>query len=1217
MRLLAHSTLAAIMAATALPAAGCSTEPEAELTQQDTNALPDVAPVKPRHQEPQPGLVVLPETVSSLDPGSSGEKDSDPSGLDEAEAGDPGAPGDGNASGDAVAGAGDLAEDAGDRCALLETSAGCPCAEDSECPSDRCVEGADGGVCAVPCGEACPEEWSCATVEAGEDGESELCLPRNRRLCRPCASHEDCRPPLSEGDSYCLDHGVEGRFCASPCEPTRGGCPNDYTCKEVLPLGSAETVWQCVPSTGPCTCDAPSRAQALETDCFARVERGYCPGVRSCGPEGLSECAPNTNAPSCPGSCTARGCDEEPGCEPEVLPGWCLVEGACYPALAHSPSEQCLGCMPEQSQSTWSPLNGASCDDSKPCTAEDRCHGATCVGASYSCEDGLPCTDTSCLGDGTCATEIAQGWCYVSDICLEPGAQREGDPCHACRPDLSSDTFSPLTGGACDDGEPCTSADACVEGSCEGQSYGCDDGLPCTSDSCDGEGGCVHDLSAGWCLIGGVCAADGEIKAGDPCLWCRAEVEVHMWTPTDDAPCDDGEACTKDDRCRGSSCVGEPYACDDGVPCTFDSCLGDGTCAHPVARATCLIDGLCVAGGSKHPDSPCKGCRPAFASDRWVDLMGDPCDDGDPCTSADQCANAGCAGSPYSCDDGLGCTADACDSLGGCTHEIRAESCLVDGACFAPDAPDPDNPCSTCQPSVSVNAFAPVSGNTCQHQDACREEGACVEGTCVPGPPVDCDDNNACTDDHCDPFVGCFHLNNLLPCDDGDSCTASDRCWDGMCHGQPKSCASGESCYLGECRDVEAATRLMAMPEMDLRKPRVLLGSGGGFTVFAHGQGASTSGGGLTHGIWVASYGDDGAQTIDPVEVAGAGEAGLDWNRAATRRSEGGFMVSWAQTGSGGGQGDRDVVLRPVNQSLTPGESRVLTLGAAGFAPVTLDAQGDQNASAMAPLGDGWLAVFLSNRFVQNRCDQTGAWPVMTSSNQHVFARFETESSQGTVQLTGTGCLGRNNPDNKMGYSQLNATARGGTLPMLASQRVDPDGKTSVRLDWWNEQGEHGGSLSTTAADALSTDPIAVGGATSGVLLVWSEVGADGNEAGIVALPVSDTWHAMPSEQIVVNSHTGGTQIHPWAVRTGEGVVVLWESLWQDGSAGGVYAQRLIQGDDGSWQKRGDEERINIAVNGAQAWPGAADLGDGAFVVVWEHKVGDAKSEVHGRLMRW
>ena len=49
--------------------------------------------------------------------------------------------------------------------------------------------------------------------------------------------------------------------------------------------------------------------------------------------------------------------------------------------------------------------------------------------------------------------------------------------------------------------------------------------------------------------------------------------------------------------------------------------------------------------------------------------IGAQCDDRNSCTVNDRCTAAlTCAGTPYSCDDGDACTADACDGAGGCNR---------------------------------------------------------------------------------------------------------------------------------------------------------------------------------------------------------------------------------------------------------------------------------------------------------------------------------------------------------------------------------------------------------------------------------------------------------------------------------------------------------------------------------------------------------------------
>ncbi|MGH7893295.1 MAG: hypothetical protein ACREQL_01425, partial [Candidatus Binatia bacterium] len=74
--------------------------------------------------------------------------------------------------------------------------------------------------------------------------------------------------------------------------------------------------------------------------------------------------------------------------------------------------------------------------------------------------------------------------------------------------------------GPCDDGDPCTSADACADGICLGPASTCDDGNACTIDRCDGAGACGHEAAAG--------------------------------------PCEDGDGCSLGDTCGAATCVAGP-----------------------------------------------------------------------------------------------------------------------------------------------------------------------------------------------------------------------------------------------------------------------------------------------------------------------------------------------------------------------------------------------------------------------------------------------------------------------------------------------------------------------------------------------------------------------------------------------------------------------------------------------------------------------------------
>jgi len=80
----------------------------------------------------------------------------------------------------------------------------------------------------------------------------------------------------------------------------------------------------------------------------------------------------------------------------------------------------------------------------------------------------------------------------------------------------------------------------------------------------------------------------------------------------------------------------------------------------------------------------------------------------------------------------------------------------------------------------------------------------------VPSGTLDCDDDNDCTLDSCDPEAGCVHDNKVGPCDDGNPCTAGDICVNGVCVGgefvpgccnSDEDCDDGWPCTIGVCED--------------------------------------------------------------------------------------------------------------------------------------------------------------------------------------------------------------------------------------------------------------------------------------------------------------------------------------------------------------------------------------------------------------------------------
>jgi len=109
------------------------------------------------------------------------------------------------------------------------------------------------------------------------------------------------------------------------------------------------------------------------------------------------------------------------------------------------------------------------------------------------------------------------------------------------------------SGTTCDDGNPCTENDQCVNGDCQGIPKKCDDNNPCTDDTCSQDSGCIYtetccdngldddgdghsDCADGDCVVD--CDGDGYCAA--PCGNDRDDADPDIYP---DAPeiCNDGK----------------------------------------------------------------------------------------------------------------------------------------------------------------------------------------------------------------------------------------------------------------------------------------------------------------------------------------------------------------------------------------------------------------------------------------------------------------------------------------------------------------------------------------------------------------------------------------------------------------------------------------------------------------------------------------------------
>jgi len=255
------------------------------------------------------------------------------------------------------------------------------------------------------------------------------------------------------------------------------------------------------------------------------------------------------------------------------------------------------------------------CDDGNPCTTDVCDVGVGCVHTLFlgPCDDGNACTTGErCVGD-----DVDTVLCLPTETmaCAD-----DGNPCtdEVCDDALGCVRTVKQDRTRCEDGDPCTVDDLCIEGECvTGAVVSCDDHNACTADTCSpSDGTCVNTKvtgGAGSCDDGNLCTV------GDR---CTDGVCVSGVGPTCQ---DDGNPCTSETCIPGEGCIiailADATPCSDGNACTLQDACQEGVC-RPGSAASCNDHNLCTTDGCD-PELGCYNApRPG------------PCDDGSACTSA-------------------------------------------------------------------------------------------------------------------------------------------------------------------------------------------------------------------------------------------------------------------------------------------------------------------------------------------------------------------------------------------------------------------------------------------------------------------------------------------------------------------------------------------------------------------------------------------------------
>jgi uncharacterized repeat protein (TIGR01451 family) len=753
------------------------------------------------------------------------------------------------------------------------------CDDANICTSDSCDAVLGCGNVPVLNGTTCADASVCNGTEICQSG---VCTPGTGLNCND--------------SNVCTSDGCDALFGCTATPVVNGtSCSDGNVCNgsETCQAGT------CTPGTGlPCddtnvcttdTCDpvfgCSSNAVLNGTSC---ADTDECDGDEVCQ-GGL--CTPGT-ALNCDdlNPCTADTCNATFGCvNTPLLNGIPCSDGnicngaeTCQSGLCTA--GQALNCNDNNACTTDSCLPAACssdihCNDSNPCTT-DVCTAGVCSSTPVS--NGTPCLDANlCNGAescqfGACTAGTALN-CNDGNVCTTD----------SCTPATGCANTAASNGTACTDGNACNGAETCQAGTCTPAApLNCDDGNACTTDSCNPVSGCSHTYIAA-CQT---CTVNLNCNDANPCTTdvCNSGQCLNV-AVADGTACSDGSLCNGIETCVAAACTpGTPLDCNDGNVCTFDTCnpatgcanvaAGNGVscadgnvcngneicqlgvCTAPTPLScddgnSCTTDSCNALSGCVHtrvagcqggcvnasPNPTCVPCRFNSDCNDTNRCTGDTCPDGtchfDPVPNATPCADstvcngdetcqAGACipGTALLCNDGDACTADSCDNVVGCvtTPHVNGTPCpdatLCNGneTCInvvcTPGTPldcNDNNLCTvdTCDPLLGCISQLLPDGASCADSDLCNGQETCVAGACTPGIPLVCDDLDVCTDNGCNPLTGCVFPFNTAPCDDMLFCTVGEACNQGVCGGGiPRDCTIlNNSCNSGSCNEAAGA----------------------------------------------------------------------------------------------------------------------------------------------------------------------------------------------------------------------------------------------------------------------------------------------------------------------------------------------------------------------------------------------------------------------------
>ncbi len=725
----------------------------------------------------------------------------------------------------------------------LKCDDGDPCTEGDKCQDGVCkaaqLKCDDGNPCTI---DGCDGNGGCKNVlQPNKDCvDGDACSTLDR-----CAVNGKCAGKAKDCDdgNKCTSAGCDKGVCViqplvdAPCNDgnactEKDRCDNKGDC--IADVVDCDDGNPCTKIAGPCS--TVNGCTVVPNDGIACNDGSLCTIADKCG----GGACKGVNLPCDDGNvCTNDSCNPAKGCVNEQ--DTCDDGNDC----TFDKCDVAKGCIS-------APLDGFQpCEDGDKCTEKGVCNGAKCESKIVLCDDDNPCTIDLCDQEKGCValpTEDTATTCTDDNVCTDDHCDKDGkcvgeekvcDDGNPCTQDSCDKLKGCVTtdlkeGTACDDDDYCSEKTVCQGGICSGGNY----------DKC---GACPTGLDTECAIFddNDLCNGKFVCKKKDPKAQgglCYPEPDKVVCDTSADTACQKNVCDPTSGSCKKTELVNGSQ-CEDGLPCTVGDTCQNGACKSGVPAdcssvsdacndATCIIDPTQQAGYT---------CVPLPKAGTIA------CDaDGSGCTANDSCKEGKCqAGKPVNCEAVAGeCEVAACvkDGANGFTCKISAApdntACEDGQLCTAEDfckggkcqpglkpyecKDEVDTQCAVgvCDKAANAGlggctAKPQNEGKVCDADDnGCTVNDICVQGFCVPGAPVNCNQQTgACTVGACKSLGGKNYecvaapVNESKPCEaDNNGCTLDDHCEVGKCvPGKLLDCSKFDAnggCLVGTCESL-------------------------------------------------------------------------------------------------------------------------------------------------------------------------------------------------------------------------------------------------------------------------------------------------------------------------------------------------------------------------------------------------------------------------------